>query len=101
MVDGDVSPLLAAIDAYAASVPAATAVAPAAGADEAAAASIVLDCSRLARIGFSAANALHGRLRALAAGGRQVELRELNHMVAALLRLLNYGDCARLYAHKY
>jgi len=77
-------------------------VAPAAGADEAAvAASIVLDWSRLARIGFGAANALHGRLRALAAQGYQVELRELNHMVAALLRLLNYGDCARLYAHKY
>lgn len=102
VVDGDASPLLAAIDAYAASVPAATAVAPAAGADAAAAAaSLVLDCSRLARIGFGAANALHGRLRALAAQGYQVELRELNHMVAALLRLLNYGDCARLYAHKY
>ncbi len=33
--------------------------------------------------------------------GRRIELRDLNHLVAALLRLLNYGDCARLYAHKY
>ena len=100
VVDGDIAPLLAAIEAYATATqvggtPSDT------GTAGAAAPGIVLDCSRLARIGFAAANALHGRLRALAAGGRQVELRELNHMVAALLRLLNYGDCARLYAHKY
>ena len=101
VVDGDIAPLLAAIDAYAATAQAGSTEAPATGTAGAGAPGIVLDCSRLARIGFTAANALHGRLRALAAGGRQVELRELNHMVAALLRLLNYGDCARLYAHKY
>ena len=104
VVDGDIAPLLAAIDAYAASTQAGSTQAlapPDTGTADVDAPSIVLDCSRLARIGFTAANALHGRLRALAAGGRQVELRELNHMVAALLRLLNYGDCARLYAHKY
>lgn len=100
VVDGDIAPLLAAIDAYAASVQEGAAP-PDTGAPDITAPSVVLDCSRLARIGFGAANALHGRLRALAASGRQVELRELNHMVAALLRLLNYGDCARLYAHKY
>ena len=100
VVDGDIAPLLAAIDTYAASTQEGAAPSDT-GTLDAAAPGIVLDCSRLARIGFGAANALHGRLRALAAGGRQVELRELNHMVAALLRLLNYGDCARLYAHKY
>ena len=99
VVDGDIAPLLAAIDAYAASTQ--EGGPPDTGTLDAAAPGIVLDCSRLARIGFGAANALHARLRALAAGGRQVELRELNHMVAALLRLLSYGDCARLYAHKY
>ena len=112
VIEGDIAPLLAAIEAYAAST--ALAASDAEAASEASAPMpgtqaeggpqsppIVLDCSRLARIGFAAANALHGRLRTLAAGGRQVELRELNHMVAALLRLLNYGDCARLYAHKY
>ncbi|MCC2959864.1 hypothetical protein LK540_05410 [Massilia sp. IC2-278] len=120
LVDGDIGALLAAIDAYAsaqaASVQTAGATAvpaleQAAGASPgvgqpdtgvpALAAPVVLDCSRLARIGFSAAGALHVRLRSLAGAGHPVELRDLNHMVAALLRLLNYGDCARLYAHKY
>lgn len=105
LVDGDIAPLLAEIDSYAgASQPAApdaSAATEAGPAEASLAPPIVLDCSRLARIGFAAANSLHARLRTLAAGGRRVELRELNHMVAALLRLLNYGDCARLYAHKY
>jgi len=119
VVDGDIGALLAAIDAYAAAqvqvLPGQDlAGAPEAGAPEAAApapgdsvpalplaAPVVLDCSRLARIGFTAAGALHVRLRGLAGAGHPVELRELNHMAAALLRLLNYGDCARLYAHKY
>ena len=115
LVDGDIHALLAAIDAYAstAGTPGQPA-APLAGASGAGmpalaaapetpalAAPLVLDCSRLARIGFTAAGALHVRLRTLASAGHQLELRELNHMVAALLRLLNYGDCARLYAHKY
>ncbi|MFC5460298.1 hypothetical protein [Massilia niabensis] len=86
IVDGDVKPLLAALDAYAGADP----FQP-----------VVLDCVHLARIGFGAASALQGNLCRLAASGRQVELRELNHLVAALLRLLNYTDCARLYAHKY
>ena len=72
-------------------------------------ASLVLDCSRLARIDYVAANALAARLRQLAdhpgddgsTEKRSIELRDLNHLVAALLRLLGVGDVARLYAHKY
>jgi ABC-type transporter Mla MlaB component len=72
-------------------------------------AALVLDCSRLARIDYAAANALATRLRQLAGHpGDQdgedrpaIELRNLNHLVAALLRLLGVGDYARLYAHKY
>ncbi|MFC5549294.1 hypothetical protein [Massilia aerilata] len=72
-------------------------------------ASLVLDCSRLARIDYTAANALGARLRQLAdkqgegdgAEKRSIELRDLNHLVAALLRLLGVGEHARLYAHKY
>ena len=115
IIDGDINPLLAAIDAYAAAIAELPAPAPGSGnttagnttagdgdaTDTKLGAPVVIDCSRLARMGFTSASALHGRLRALAADGRRVELRELNHMVAALLRLLNYGDCARLYAHKY
>ena len=62
---------------------------------------LVLDGSRLARIDYGAANALAAQLRNLAASGRGIELRDLNHLVASLLRLLGVGETARLYAHKY
>jgi hypothetical protein len=86
VVDGDIGDVLAAIESYAAMDPAGP---------------VVLDCAKLVRIGFGQAASLHASLRRLAQGERRIELRELNHLVAALLRLLNYGDCARLYAHKY
>jgi ABC-type transporter Mla MlaB component len=90
LVEGDATALLDAIEAYAAQH-----------------ASLVLDCSRLARIDYAAASALGARLRQLAASvkdgqeARAIELRDLNHLVAALLRLLGLGEHARLYAHKY
>jgi len=84
VVEGDSGALLAAIEAHAARHD-----------------TLVLDGSRLARIDYAAANALAARLRALATGERNIELRDLNHLVAALLRLLGVGETARLYAHKY
>jgi ABC-type transporter Mla MlaB component len=87
IVGGDNTALLAAIDAYAAGR-----------------GTLVLDCSRLARIDYGAAAALVARLRGLAAqgdAGRQIELRDLNHLVAALLRLLGADEPIRLYAHRY
>jgi anti-anti-sigma regulatory factor len=84
VIEGDTSGLLAAIDAYAGER-----------------ATLVLDGSRLARIDYGAASALGTQLRALAANGRSIELRDLNHLVASLLRLLGIGETARLYAHKY
>lgn len=86
VVEGDIGNLLAAIESYAAMDPPGP---------------VVLDCGRLVRIEFGAAASLHATLRRLALDERRIELRELNHLVAALLRLLNYSDCARLYAHKY
>jgi anti-anti-sigma regulatory factor len=83
-IRGDSAPLLAAIADHAALHPA-----------------LVLDGSRLARIDYAAANALAAHLRTLARDGREVVLRDLNHPVAALLRLLGVGDQVRLYAHKY
>jgi anti-anti-sigma regulatory factor len=62
---------------------------------------LVLDGSRLARIDYTAANALAAHLRMLAQEGRGVMLRDLNHLVAALLRLLGVGDRVCLYTHKY
>lgn len=83
-VEGGADELLASIDTYA------RGAAPA-----------LLDCSRLARLDYKAAEALQGKLRALKNEGRQLELRDLNHLVAPLLRLLGAGDSARLYANKY
>ncbi|MGG7605536.1 STAS domain-containing protein [Massilia sp. BKSP1R2A-1] len=72
---------------------------------------LVLDCSRLARMDYACASALQSRLRAHAAQGRDIELRELNHLVAALLRLLGFAQdgaagevdtgAIRLYPHRY
>jgi len=62
---------------------------------------LVLDCSRLARIDYAGASSLLAHLAAHAANGRAVELRELNHLVAALLRLLGTGPGVRLYPHRY
>ncbi|SEO44810.1 hypothetical protein SAMN05428959_10869 [Duganella sp. CF517] len=62
---------------------------------------IVFDCSRLLRIDYPAAIGLHACLQPLAAAGRKIEFRDVNHLVTALLRLLGYADIARLYPHKY
>lgn len=85
VIEGDIGGLLAAIDDYAGQYPA-----------------LVFDCGRLARMEFGAASALQSRLAELAAGGeRRIEFRDLNHLVAALMRLLGYADIARLFPHKY
>ncbi len=65
---------------------------------------LVLDCSRLARMDYACATALQARLRVHTEQGRGVELRELNHLAAALLRLLGYAhddSALRLYPHRY
>ncbi len=62
---------------------------------------LVFDCSRLARIDYPAAGHLLALLQQLATPGRRIEFRELNHLVAALLRLLGYGGTARLFPHRY
>ncbi|WP_460826769.1 STAS domain-containing protein, partial [Massilia terrae] len=83
-VEGESAELLASIETYARSATPA-----------------LLDCSRLARLDYKGAEALQGKLRALKTAGRQIELRDVNHLVAPLLRLLGAGDSARLYANKY
>ncbi|KQW90275.1 hypothetical protein ASC94_21375 [Massilia sp. Root418] len=84
LVDNNCGALLDAISDYAARYPA-----------------LVFDCSRLARLDFGAANQLLARLQHLAQDGRRVEFREVNHLVAALMRLLGYAGLARIFAHKY
>ena len=84
VVEGNLGALLGAISGYAEQYP-----------------TMVFDCSRLARLDFGAANQLLARLQTLAQDGRKVEFRDVNHLVAALLRLLGYADLARIYPHKY
>ena len=84
VMESQLGPLLPAIEHYAGQYP-----------------TIVFDCSRLLRIDYPAAIGLHACLQPLAAQGRKIEFREVNHLVTALLRLLGYGDIARLYPHKY
>jgi anti-anti-sigma regulatory factor len=62
---------------------------------------LVFDCSRLARMEFGAANQLQAALQKLVQDGKKVEFRDVNHLVAALLRLLGYADIAKIYPHKY
>ena len=76
-VTGDAADVLAGIRAYADRSPA-----------------LVFDCSRLARIESGAAGHLLALLNELGTAERRIEFRELNHLVAALLRLLGFGDVA-------
>ncbi|QJD99790.1 STAS domain-containing protein [Massilia forsythiae] len=102
IVEGDSTALLDAIDAYAGVPDEEAAIADAADMPAPPPRPpLVLDCSRLARIDYHAAGALLARLRRHAGGGRAVELRDVNHLVAALLRLLGSGAQVRLYAHRY
>lgn len=84
-IEKHIGPLLAAIRDYAGNYPA-----------------VVFDCSHLARIDTEAALQLLACVRELAtAGSRPVAFRDLNHLVAALLRQLGAGESARLVPHRY
>ncbi|MYM28990.1 STAS domain-containing protein [Duganella sp. CY15W] len=86
VIEHQLGPLLPAIQQYAEQYPA-----------------LVFDCSRLTRIDYASALQLHSVLQALAAQGegRKIALRDVNHLVTALLRLLGYASLARIYPHKY
>lgn len=84
VIDGASAALFEAIDTYAAQYQ-----------------SVVLDCSRLARVDYNAAGALLSRLRPLAGDERKIEFRDMNHLVATLFKLLGYTGVARLFPHKY
>lgn len=84
LIDGDIGPLLDAIEAYAKQYQPA-----------------VLDCSRLARVDYSAASQLQRRLRALAGEDKKIELRDLNYLVAALFKLMGFQEVARIFPLKY
>ena len=84
VIEGNTDALISAINAYAEQYQ-----------------SLVFDCSHLVRIDFSAAGQLLSCLQALAGAGKKIELRDLNHLVAALLRLLAFADIGKIFPHKY
>lgn len=60
----------------------------------------ILDCSRLARIEFGAAGQLLNSLAPVCNGGRQIEFHDVNHLVAALLRVIGIDSVARVLVRK-
>ncbi|UMR32165.1 hypothetical protein MJ904_08315 [Massilia sp. MB5] len=82
VLEGDASAVIEAMLVYAEQYPA-----------------LVFDCARLARIDYGAAQQLLGALQGL--GERRIEFRDLNHLAAALLRLLGAGASVRLFPHRY
>lgn len=83
VVNSGANSLFDAIDAYAEQAP-----------------TLLIDCSRLARVDYGAASAMLNRLRPIAAE-KKIEFRDMNHLVAALFRLLSYSEVARMFPHKY
>ncbi len=84
VIEGNTDALIAAIDVFAALYQ-----------------PVVFDCSRLARIDLGAAGRLLSCLQPWAQKGKKIELRDLNHLVAALLRLLAFPDVAKIFPRKY
>jgi anti-anti-sigma regulatory factor len=62
---------------------------------------VLIDCSRLARVDYSAASAMLAACAAIAAAEKTIEFRDMNHLVAALFKLLGYAEVSRLFPHKY
>lgn len=61
---------------------------------------LVFDCLHLQRAEYAAAGALLAQLRALQAQGKEIALRDLNHLVATLFKLLGFADIAKLVTRK-
>ena len=83
LINSGANALFDAIDAYAEHAP-----------------TVMIDCSRLARVDYGAASAMLHRLRPIAAQ-KKIEFRDMNHLVAALFKLLSYAEVAKLFPHKY
>lgn len=62
---------------------------------------VVIDCSRLIRIDFTAAGQLLNGLAPLSGEGRIIEFQDVNHLVAALLHVMGLNQIAKIFPHKY
>lgn len=61
---------------------------------------VILDCSRLNRVDFSAAGQLLSNLAPLAAKGKTVELQHVNHLVGALFQVMGLREVANVQLRK-
>jgi anti-anti-sigma regulatory factor len=61
---------------------------------------LVLDCSRLDRVDFSAAGQLMMGLAPLARNGRTIELHQVNRLVMALFSMIGMSEIARMLPRK-
>lgn len=62
---------------------------------------VVLDCSGLTRVDFSAAGQLLNGLVPLAGAGKSIEFQDVNHLVAALFHVMSLDSIAKIFPHKY
>lgn len=61
---------------------------------------VVIDCSQLNRIDFTASGQLLTGLVPLAGNGKMIEFHDVNHPVAALLNVMGLKEIARIIPHK-
>ncbi|OGB27679.1 MAG: hypothetical protein A3I66_07395 [Burkholderiales bacterium RIFCSPLOWO2_02_FULL_57_36] len=61
---------------------------------------VVLDCSRLKRVDFTAAGELTSSLAPLCAQGRTIELHNVNHLVIALFNVMGLKEFVRIQPRK-
>lgn len=61
---------------------------------------VILDCSRLARVDLNAAGQLLNGLMPLIHAGKSVEFQGVNHLVSALFHAMGLNSIARIVAHR-
>jgi ABC-type transporter Mla MlaB component len=59
-----------------------------------------IDCSRLIRVDFNAAGQLINGLLPLIGQGKKIEFHEVNHLVAALFKVMGLQDVVSIYPRK-
>jgi len=62
---------------------------------------LVLDCSRLERVDFSAAGQLMMGLAPLARNGKAVEMHDVSRLIIALFSMIGLTDIARIQPRRY
>lgn len=62
---------------------------------------VLIDCSRLTRVEFSAAGELMNGIAPLATNGKVIEFQAVNHLVTALFQVIGINGVAKIFPRKY